>query len=188
MDKLEKKVNEFYQSQSLSNDKVRDIVRRGRYQKLKFYLLSFRVAAALMIGLGILIGVLLSEFSSENVTSLIIQEVAMNHRKNLDAEIQVTSMEELDSIMTKLDFTLAPRPQKISQNFNLIGGRYCSIQANIAAQLKIAEIETGTNCTLYITLITKKLEKVVEGEFNYENTKIDIWKEDGKLYVLATGI
>ena len=145
MDELDQKFNEYYESQSLSSEKLHEILRRGRYARMTRRFRSFKLVAMFMIGIGIIIGIAISTFSSSDITPRVIQEVAMNHGKNLDVEIEATSLQELVIVMTKLDFSLDSQLPSISQEYELIGGRYCSIQANIAAQLKIAEIETGDN-------------------------------------------
>ena len=37
------------------------------------------------------------------------------------------------------------------KGYELVGGRYCTIQAQLAAQLKIRHLQTGRIATLYVT-------------------------------------
>ena len=82
----------------------------------------------------------------ENLTTLVLEEIAMNHNKRLDAEYEATVPDLLQSAMQRLDFSL-DLPPGIKQNFQLIGGRYCSIQSGLAAQLKVRSNSSGAVST-----------------------------------------
>jgi len=86
--------------------------------------------------------------------------------------------------MDKLDFELG-LPQNIQTNYQLLGGRYCSVDSRIAAQLKVKN-NTGSVGTLYVL---KKIEPFdIQDVVLFEKTKVDIWDDGQLLFVFANDI
>ncbi len=65
-------------------------------------------------------------------------------------------------------------------------GRYCSIQAQLAAQLKLRHRPTGRLTTLYVTELTPGLKALPGVRRLFEDVTIEIWRQNGLLYVLAS--
>jgi len=84
-----------------------------------------------------------------------------------------------------LDFGLA-RPESLAANYRLIGGRYCSIQGRLAAQLKVEDTNSGEIATLYITPVTERLIGISDQQVVHDNVNIKLWKADNFFYGLAT--
>ena len=87
--------------------------------------------------------------------------------------------------MDRLDFKLAPI-KDLPGKFSLLGGRYCSIQGKLAAQLKVKDIVSGNIATLYVTTSTDKLEKIANQQVVFDNVTIRMWQDGKNFYGLAT--
>ena len=87
--------------------------------------------------------------------------------------------------MQRLDFSL-DLPADIQRNFQLIGGRYCSIQGGLAAQLKVRNRVNGAVSTLYVTTLTEKLARIKEQHVLQGRVDIHLWRQQGRFFGLAT--
>ncbi|WP_394204292.1 hypothetical protein [Shewanella waksmanii] len=75
----------------------------------------------------------------------IANEVAVNHIKMKPLEIEAQALPPLQRYFTELDFAVTAS-QRVSAT--LLGGRYCSIQGESAAQLRYQQVD-GQIVTLY---------------------------------------
>ena len=89
----------------------------------------------------------------------------------------------LQSQMSKLDFAPAPPSSPAGSSLHVVGARYCSIQGQLAAQIR-ARDPAGLVYTLYETKLTDKLRGVT-GEVKADGVRIRLWSENGLFYGLA---
>ncbi|GEM_PF-1590909 len=121
---------------------------------------------------------------THDVTQSVAKEIVLNHNKRLAVEFTSENYAELGAMMSKLDFSLL-RPKQIeTQGFRVLGGRYCSIQGNLAAQIRLAD-ETGRIHTLYQSALTEDLKKLQTGDLEQDGLKLTLWREGGLLFGLA---
>ncbi|MCU7917003.1 MAG: hypothetical protein KZQ95_01435 [Candidatus Thiodiazotropha sp. (ex Epidulcina cf. delphinae)] len=125
--------------------------------------------------------------NSGDITQLVVQEISLNHNKRLSVEFPVETYAELSQQMNKLDFMLRPSARVDGSRYQLLGGRYCSIQGRLAAQLKFQD-EAGEIHTLYQTLHTEALTELEEGRVQQNGLNITLWNEAGLLYGLASPV
>lgn len=149
--------------------------------------IALAVAAMLTLALGL--SLLWPAFDDHptarhQLASAVAEEIAMNHNKGLALEFPTESFTELDRQMDKLDFTLVdPNPLK-SQGYRLLGGRYCSIQGHLAAQLSM-ESPTGVPVTLYQTPLVDELTDLSATDLRARGLRIELWHEEGVFLGLA---
>ncbi|MAE97351.1 MAG: hypothetical protein CL910_22100 [Deltaproteobacteria bacterium] len=111
-------------------------------------------------------------------------EIVLNHRKNLAVEFDAEDYLGLREQMDRLDFALL-RPQRFGGGeLQLLGGRYCSLQGRMAAQLKL-EDEEGRVLTLYQTGFGEVFEGLPEEQRELDGIPIRIWREGDLLFGLA---
>ena len=107
----------------------------------------------------------------------------------ISSEIVSSSFVEVASKLNKLDFQLI-RPERLKElGLELIGGRYCSIQGHIAAQLHLKDIKTGSRFTLYQVPHSKDWPEESLNNFNaaIDGVEVSMWVEKGLLLALAGG-
>jgi hypothetical protein len=107
----------------------------------------------------------------------------MNHKKQLEIEFSAADYAGLQPQMSKLDFALAPPSSAVAAPLHVVGARYCSIQGQLAAQIRVRD-PAGLVYTLYETKLTDKLSPVA-GEVKADGVRIRLWKENGLFYGLA---
>lgn len=126
------------------------------------------------------------ERARASATTLAVgREIARNHHKNLAVEFAVAGYAELGAQMDKLDFTLVEPAALQARGFRLLGGRYCSVQGHLAAQLKVADPH-GQVHTLYEAREVETLAAVPEGEVAADGVRVRVWREAGLFMGLAS--
>ncbi|MEM1182289.1 MAG: hypothetical protein AAGM22_28325 [Acidobacteriota bacterium] len=184
MSSVDRQVRAFYEDQGLPAARAQEILERARRAKAhRRRRLVVAVAAALLLFAAA--AVLRTASQARALGDRVAAEVAMNHKKDLDVEIAAATYPELGTALDKLNFALAAPSTKLADH-RLLGGRYCSIQAQLAAQLKVRD-GAGQTATLYVTELTPPLEGLPGTRRQLDGISIEVWSEDGLLYALATG-
>lgn len=127
--------------------------------------------------------------SSEALAGRVLREIALNHSKNLAVEFAAIEYPRLREQMAELDFSLrAPRRDDVTGGeLRMLGGRYCSIQGRLAAQIKL-EDEHGRVLTLYQTSLGEHFDGLPELQRELDGIQIRVWREDDLLFALARSI
>ena len=115
----------------------------------------------------------------------VAQEIALNHNKNLAVEYASADLQHISARMTELDFELSSPDQLAARELVLTGARYCSIQGQIAAQLKYQDKNTGQRYTLYQTRLNAELKPLDSGGLEHDDVAIELWQDDDLLMGLA---
>jgi hypothetical protein len=186
---LKENIKENYAELKLSPEQWRslDSLQQNRAGKhgVRFFLkISFAAMAAsvLLLSLYLFQG-------SGSLVERIADEVAYNHNKNVQMEIKTASIDEVQSFLSKIDFTLIHSERLPLEQWELLGGRYCSIQGRLAVQMKIRNKADGKLKTLYQVPYPKELShiKSVSMETYASEVKVSLWRERGMLLGLAGG-
>ena len=192
MKPLDKSIKKHYEDQVLSDsamDRILSLAEISKHTTASPWwnrLSNWNIASVVFvfaITIGIFIGN--SNVHKDSVGRLVLQEIAMNHNKHQTVEYAIKDYALLQTAMKKLDFGLL-QPTLLSDSYQLVGGRYCSIQGHIAAQLKVAHKIDSKIATLYVTPITKRLSVIVNQTAIEDSVHIRLWKTDKLLYGLAT--
>ncbi len=140
------------------------------------------VAASLLL---ILFGGVFLLQPGHNANWLVAKEIAVNHNKHLAIEFPTSDYHELNRLMDKLDFSSVISKRLPPGQYRLLGGRYCSIQGQLALQLKLQD-RAGNRYTLYQAPLNKLLTGIQQGEQVIDGVRITLWREAGLLLGLAS--
>lgn len=187
MKDLDQHIKAFYDSKSLSVEDLEKIKSHKTSPKISLFSVSrlWRAAAVLaLIATFLLVFNFVNKNRRYNVALNYAKEVAFNHEKELSSDIESSNLVELDQQMTKLDFDMI-LPEQISSSYTLKGGRYCSINFNIAAQLKI-EDSSGSISTLY--LFKKTEDFSIDRKIILQDTEVILWDNDYLVFALASDL
>lgn len=152
-----------------------------------------RMAAILVIAvMATVFGVdQFNDYKKQNIIRLIVAEVVKNHSNLKPLEVTSDKLVSVSSYFDGLSFS--PYSSKFESvasvlNTSLIGGRYCSIQGNTAAQLRMQSSE-GVFSTLFQTNETNLFSDIPAmtdqntiKEFK-DGFEVQIWREKGLLMV-----
>lgn len=142
--------------------------------------------------LGTLAVSLLAPVDDRPVLARIADEVATNHLHLKPVEVAGSDLEALRAYFTRLDFRPIDTTLPASADAELLGGRYCSIQGGIAAQLRLRGRD-GQLKTLYETRYDAKLHGPVPNRtagdapirLSTRGISVVIWREHGVLFALT---
>ncbi|MEM6755582.1 MAG: hypothetical protein AAF586_00305 [Planctomycetota bacterium] len=140
------------------------------------------LAAVIALVLGI--GIFNSRPTHEDITALAHTEIALNHRKQLDSEWETHDIGVLRRTMDKLPFNLRLPDGPAWAGYQLIGGRYCSIDGELAAQLRVTGPD-GKPCTLYVLADVPALDGIDTAGTSLGDVRVETWRSRGLLYGLA---
>lgn len=183
MSDLDQKLREYYQSQSLPNDRVSRILEAGRIVRPPVWRqpAMLAIAASIALLLGIFVLWLRPDATLE---SAIAADVWKNHGKHLAPEVATASFAEIQSALPRLDFAIAPTLPEMLPGLQVVGGRYCSILDELAAQISLVDT-AGQPCTLYVAPLTEALSGITPGIHRLENGTVQIWTDAHRVFALA---
>lgn len=72
-----------------------------------------------------------------------------------------------------------------SEQYVLIGGKYCSLDGERAAQMKIRNIKTNTIHTLYAAPLEKTIKWITEKDGSSKGVSVILWSESSTLFAIT---
>ena len=182
MSNLNKHLKRHYESKSLSQTRLDALLTEGQEKRhMRWWRILPAVAATLVI---IGFSVFNHYQNQSQLHQRVIAEIAMNHSKELNIEIATSQYDDLQVKLDRIDFPIYS--DTIPRNHQLLGGRYCSIQGELAAQLKLQNQKTGDVKTLYVTRLTDKLKTLPSQTTTQNNITIQLWQTNNRLFGLAS--
>lgn len=130
--------------------------------------------------------------TTQQIHQRIAAEVLTNHFRIKTLDIETSSINELKRYFTRLDFAPYLSSPLESKEYQLLGGRYCTLQGLIASQLRLRSA-SGDTLTYYQTHYKKEqfgsLPDISKGEqpktIIQSGIEISIWIENSVVSVLA---
>ncbi len=184
MKTLEQQVRDYYGAQALPVERVQSIVQLG-HAVTPSRKLAWAMGAAAAFALVAVILLVFNRPPQGDLTQLVFAEIAKNHAKHIAPEVATDRYEEVQAKLSRLDFSARPAAEFLLKDFQLVGGRYCSVQSEFAAQLKLRENASGETCTLYVVPLTPVLRQVKPDTRVVNGVRVQVWSEDGRLFGLA---
>lgn len=130
----------------------------------------------------------LSLFNQTSLTERVIDEIAYNHRQEMPVEVAANTMPAIGQYLDRLSFSLIS-PRALTDNgWQILGGRYCSINGKLAAQLKVKNIAEDKVYTLYQASAEGDLVQtgISMKSGMVDGVDVSIWQEQGLLLGLAS--
>lgn len=127
------------------------------------------------------------------ITQQIATEVAKNHVKLKPLEVASDDMADIRSFFVELDFVPVESAAMTQSDFELMGGRYCSIAGDEAAQLRVRQRASGQVGSLYMAPYDAEKHGAIprrsEGEpplvMYARGLKVEIWVEQDLLMAMT---
>jgi len=190
--RLKEILKEYYTKQSLSTTQLRQM---QNIQKSLDSLYSRKRTsrnhwAIAVMAVVILFGSYIFYNTTRHRTYVaeLISEIAYNHNKNLKMEIKSNSLKEIASYLSRLDFPLIHPARLPQDNWEMIGGRYCSLKGQFAAQLKLRNKLNQKSYTLYQIEKPYGIKNIADfSEHFAKGVKVNLWLERGLILALAGG-
>ncbi|MFK7827117.1 MAG: hypothetical protein AB8G05_23440 [Oligoflexales bacterium] len=179
---LNKALKEYY-SGELSESQLQNLQETGNSR------FKLRIQWALSGGLGFVFASMLFSFifniNQEPLALRIAKEVSYSHNKQIPSEILNDDYTLVGKSLNRLDFAIKVS-SRIGEKYALVGGRYCSIQGQIAAQLKLQPENNTADLTLFQFKVPDsfQLSEDIHTE-QVDGVEVKIWKEGAIGFALA---
>ncbi len=147
----------------------------------KWQRMQWAAALCLLVVSGL---VMYSAATHSERTERTFREVAMNHATRLDLEFLEDSAPSIDQQMAKLPFSLV-LPERLGDNYELLGSRYCSLAGNLAAHVKMRDKNSGKSASLFVTSLTDELKPVNNASSDLNGLDVELFQEGGLFYAFA---
>lgn len=195
-DETDKAVKDYYQKKSLSAEKLQQLMDVAQLAEKKSevevinwrsrWLMQRNVSIAASLLLAVLIGFQWMSVAptQEQLVASIAKEIAINHQKQFASDFSEASYAGLSQVMTKLDFKLVDPERLKSKGFEIMGGRYCSLDGHIAAQVRLKN-SAGEIFTLYQTSSHETFQALTEHVARAKGVDIEMWNEGGVFLGIA---
>ena len=180
MNPIDTQIKEYYQKQTLPVENLQamqppeDTPRSSQWP----WLLPLAAAAVALLAIFL--------WKPSSLPQAVAAEIAKNHNAQLAMEISSSDYQEVAAKLDRIKFSLTPPSGEFGRQFTLIGGRYCSIQTELAAQLRVQENATGKMHTFYVTPLTIDLGALKETTQTVKGVKVRLWKEGDRFFGLAS--
>ncbi len=187
---LKEATNEYYNSFELSSkqlNQLESLEREHHFQASKTSANKnwFLPVATLVAGI-FLVMYFRPAPEPEMYPNVLATEIAYNYNKTLSPEFQGRSIPEIKPHFSKLDFQLVSSQHNKISDFKLIGGRYCSINKQLAAQLKLVGNNNNETLSWFQLPLPRDRQMIEKSTEIYHNgVKLVMWTEKGVLHVLA---
>ncbi len=183
MSNLDQQLRDYYQSHTLSTESVARILETGKMVRPPFWKQPTLLGIAACIALLLSVSTLLMK-PGPTREATVVADVWKNHQKQLAPEITTTNFAEIQAALPRLAFPLAPTQPEMLAGMRMIGGRYCSILDELAAQINLVDA-AGHPCTLYVAPLTPQLAKINAGIHPTETGSVQIWTDAHRVFALA---
>lgn len=181
MNTVEETVRNYYNEHSLDDASVERILKMGK-QRHRFQMF-YRVAAVLVLCVGSLLGFM--QYQYADTLNKTVAQIKMNHLKGELPSIVSNDYREVSQNLNKLAFAVAETPEL--KNYELLGGLYCKVQGNKAAQLKFLTADQDT-ATLYVCESKGSIEKLRKETKVRDGVKVTIWQDNDLFYGMAENV
>lgn len=185
MNEMDQKLRDYYESKSISDSKMDEIINAGKMVRSPIW--SQPVTIITLAACFILFTGLISSFYLKNQDSfgeIIAKNILKNNQKLLEPEINSNDFLKIQSALPKLHFRISPTKTKLLAGLTILGGRYCSIHNELAAQIRLNDTE-GNICSLYIAPLTKNLANIDSGIYSLDKGVVHVWRDEHRLFALA---
>jgi len=167
---------ELQQQQEQSDD---TFSQRSRPKRFSF----LAMAASVMVTV---IAVWVFNINHNDVREKVAQEIAYNHSKRMQLEITSDDLNTVRTRLSELDFALIDSDKEQQPQWELLGGRYCSIQGKLAAQLRVKQNNSTDYHTYYQAIIPDGLNLRGHTYSTWiDGIHVKLWVEGGILLGLA---
>ena len=194
-------LNEHYSSKTLSDSQLDQLmvmqathtnettIKTGFSRFLsdvRGYRYAFYATACMLMIMCLVVA--FSMLKAPPLSKRIMNEIAYNHKQDMPIEVASNSLDEIRNYLNKLSFPIISPSALALPDWQFLGGRYCSINGKLAAQLKIKNLKDDTIYTLYQASTEAGIDQSGEARVTQmiDGIGVSIWREKGLLLGLAS--
>ena len=185
---MDKNIRDLFMSERLPAESVQRILKQGQSEKKTIwwhYWAPVAAAAAIVMGFSFQMA---REYEEGEFYFDVAGEIAMRHNNYGKFEVQTASFEGVQKELQDLGFSVTPLvKQKLLSAYEVLGARYCQLEGQQAAHMRVRNRKTGALCTLYVASLKGRLAalKSADQHVDLEANHVDLWEDSGRLYALV---
>ena len=185
MHDIEQELKAYYGGKRLSDDRVAFILSEAHEIRLhtRRRLLAAAAVFFVLLTVGIVTFILVPR---DDIASRLAEEIAVHHLANEDPAVFSSRYQDVQSKLNRLKFSILPTRPCLLRHYELVGAKYCSLQDNLAAQVKLKDFQDGVSHTLYVTNLTPAFRRVTHETLYRSGVIVELWTEGERLFGLAT--
>ena len=182
-ERADQRLIDHYQSQQLSSSRLHTIMNE-RQTKGRNRTISFALAASLL--LFSLAFMTHQHILASQQTDTVLREAALNHSSKLKMDSEAQTLVGLQGELDELLFEMKLPESSFFNKLAVLGGRYCTISGQLAAHLKLADLETSEQYSLFLTPSGGSLTRLKSDDVDVAGVDVKLWHENNVVYALAS--
>ena len=191
---IDNEVKKFFSTRILSDNAVASILKQGAAEKEKgessaknwwYTWIPVAAAAAIVLAFAFQAG---RTGEANEFTYEVAGQIAMRHESTAPLDVQSTSFEGVQDGLDKLGFSVTPEGKsRLLSAYEVIGARYCRLEGQAGAHMRVKNRVTGAICTLYVATLKGSLKDLEDTDqhLELEAHEVDMWEENGRLFALV---
>jgi len=180
--RVEQKVVDYYQSQQISGSRLHAIMEDTETTSRKRSVALAIAASVLLLGI---FGFSHTKLINTQRLDLALREAAINHASKLQMDAEADTLIELQARLRDLPFEIKLPTTGFFKDLKLVGGRYCTINGNMAAHLKLSSPDNSEQYSLFLTPYKENLKVRESAVVDISGVDVKLWQENNVVYALA---
>jgi|GEM_PF-1975210 len=182
-EQADQRLIDHYQSQQMSSDRLHTIFNEtqsiGRNRIIGFSL----AASLLLFSLAFLTH---QNILASHQTDTVLREAALNHSSKLKMDSEAQTLAGLQGELDELLFEMKLPESSFFNKLAVLGGRYCTINGQLAAHLKLIDPGTSEQFSLFLTPSGSNLVALKSDDVDVAGVDVKLWQENDVVYALAS--
>lgn len=115
-------------------------------------------------------------------------EIVMRHNGVRPFDIETSSFDGVQNGLKDLRFSVTPHvKQGLLSAYQVVGARYCFLEGQQGAHLRVRNRATGVLCTLYVASLNGPLKelKASDREVHLAANDVTMWEDGDRLFALV---
>jgi hypothetical protein len=121
----------------------------------------------------------------EDLSGELAREALSHHRAARELQVITGELSRLGASLETLNFTPVMPKRLADRSLSLLGARLVVLRGRPAAEIRFEDAE-GRQLTVFETELVKDLAKVAETRRQLAGMNIDLWRDEGLLFLLVS--
>lgn len=115
-------------------------------------------------------------------------EIALRHNGDRPVDIEATSFDKVQNGLSDLAFSVTPAvKQGLLSAYEILGARYCWLEGQQGAHIRVRNRASGALCTLYVASLDGKLAelKSTDRKVSLGANEVVMWEDSDRLFAIV---
>lgn len=188
---LDQKIREVFLTDSLSANAVQTILARGKKAKEvhdRAWWKPWLPVAAAAIFVMLISFEIGKRYDITEFATKVAGEIAMRHNGTRPFDVSADSFDAVQNGLNELTFSVSPHvKQGLLSAYEVIGARYCFLEGQQGAHIRVRNRSTGVLCSIYVASLNGPLKELQasDREVHLQANDVRMWEDDDRLFALV---